>query len=82
VHEVVPGAELSTHARERARSRAARPTRAIGQAKRLLQRAAHAQFEEQLEHEAAAQELLGRTDDYREALAAFRERRAPRFTGR
>jgi 2-(1,2-epoxy-1,2-dihydrophenyl)acetyl-CoA isomerase len=82
LHEVVASAELSSRASQRARELAARPTRAIGQTKRLLQRAARAQFEQQLEHEAAAQELLGRTEDYREALAAFRERRAPRFTGR
>jgi 2-(1,2-epoxy-1,2-dihydrophenyl)acetyl-CoA isomerase len=82
VHEVVPDAELMPRALERAHALAARPTRAIGLTKRLLQAAAHNGFDAQLDAEAQAQALAGRTEDYREALAAFRERRPPHFKGR
>ena len=39
-------------------------------------------YEAQLAREAAAQEQAGRTDDFAEGLAAFLERREPRFTGK
>jgi 2-(1,2-epoxy-1,2-dihydrophenyl)acetyl-CoA isomerase len=66
----------------RAQALAARPTRALGLTKRLLQSAATNSFEAQLDAEAQAQSLAGSSADYTEALAAFRERRPPVFTGR
>ena len=39
-------------------------------------------YEAQLAREAAAQEQAGGTDDFAEGLAAFLERREPRFTGK
>ena len=36
----------------------------------------------QLANEAFAMELSSRTDDFREGIAAFREKRAPRFEGK
>jgi 2-(1,2-epoxy-1,2-dihydrophenyl)acetyl-CoA isomerase len=39
-------------------------------------------FEAQLAREAAAQEQAGATDDFAEGLAAFQEKREPKFSGR
>ena len=82
VQEVVAPESLPARALQRAKELAERPTRAIGLTKSLLQRASRAQFEVQLEYEAVAQASAGASADYREALASFRERRAPKFTGR
>ncbi|MGH2456242.1 MAG: 2-(1,2-epoxy-1,2-dihydrophenyl)acetyl-CoA isomerase, partial [Candidatus Limnocylindria bacterium] len=61
---------------------AAAPTRAIGHAKRLINRAEDATLAESLAHEADLQELAGRTQDHAEGIAAFAEKREPRFVGR
>ncbi|MFO1399504.1 MAG: 2-(1,2-epoxy-1,2-dihydrophenyl)acetyl-CoA isomerase PaaG [Burkholderiales bacterium] len=58
------------------------PTRALGEIKRALHASAHATLEEQLTHERDVQRALGYSDDYREGVAAFTEKRPPKFTGR
>jgi 2-(1,2-epoxy-1,2-dihydrophenyl)acetyl-CoA isomerase len=63
-------------------SLASGPTVALGLTKWLLHEGAHASLDQQLADEAFALELSSRTDDFREGLAAFRERRPPRFEGR
>ena len=82
IHEVAEPDELMTTALDKARHLATKATRAIGLSKRLLQAAARHTFDAQLDLEAQAQALAGSSDDYREAMEAFRERRPPRFTGR
>ena len=58
------------------------PSVAIGLAKGLLQTASTRTLAEQLEAEKAAGLVCAETDDHREALAAFTEKRAPVFRGR
>jgi 2-(1,2-epoxy-1,2-dihydrophenyl)acetyl-CoA isomerase len=82
VSEVVEAAELPARAAELAATYAALPTRGIGMTKRLLDHADTATFEEQLEMEAQLQAAATQTEDFREGVAAFLEKRAPRFTGR
>jgi 2-(1,2-epoxy-1,2-dihydrophenyl)acetyl-CoA isomerase len=82
VSEVVEGDALPARAAELAAFYAALPTRAIGMTKRLFDHADTATLEEQLEHEAQLQAAATQTDDFREGVAAFLEKREPRFSGR
>ena len=82
VNEVVPLAELAATVRAAAERLASGPTRAIGLAKRSIARAEDASLEESLSYEAALQDLAGRSEDHAEGVAAFTEKRAPRFRGR
>ena len=60
---------------------AAMPTKAIGLIKRSLKVASELSFEEYLEHEAQMQRIAGLTNDHREGVAAFMEKRKPVYTG-
>jgi 2-(1,2-epoxy-1,2-dihydrophenyl)acetyl-CoA isomerase len=82
VNVVVASAELADAAHTAAARLAAGPTKAIGYAKRLINHAEDASLAESLAMEADLQELAGRTEDHAEGVAAFSEKRDPRFVGR
>jgi 2-(1,2-epoxy-1,2-dihydrophenyl)acetyl-CoA isomerase len=82
VAEVVEDGRLQTRAGEVAGVLAALPTRAIGMTKRLLERAPLSTLEEQLELEAQLQAAAAMSEDFAEGVAAFLEKRDPRFSGR
>ena len=81
VTEVVEADRLAARAAELASRLADMPTLGIGMTKRLLDNAQAASLEEQLEREAQLQTAATQTDDFKEGVAAFLEKRPPRFTG-
>jgi 2-(1,2-epoxy-1,2-dihydrophenyl)acetyl-CoA isomerase len=82
VSEVVEAGSFSARVSERTAALAAGPTRAIALTKRLYDEAATSTLGEQLEREAEAQAEAAQTDDFREGVAAFGEKREARFSGR
>ncbi len=82
VAAVVPPAELADVTRDLARRLAEGPTRGIALTKRLVNAAEDASLADSMAVEAGLQELAGRTEDHAEGVAAFGEKRAPRFHGR
>ena len=82
IHAAVPEAGLDGAVAEIADRLSNGPTVALGLTKWLLHAGAGAQLQAHLASEAFALELSSRTDDFREGLAAFRDKREPRFDGR
>ena len=82
VNRVVPEAELDGFVDEWVAKLLAGPPIALAQSKRMLNNAFGVTFEQALDDESAAQTVNFSTKDTGEAMAAFLEKRAPRFTGR
>ena len=82
VNRVVPDAELMEQAMELARSFAEGPTLAYGTVKKLLLTSFDESLETQLELESRGIAASGGTEDGKEGMGAFLEKRAPRFQGR
>lgn len=82
VSEVVPHDELASAGARLAAELATGPGVAIGLAKGLLQTSFTRTLAEQLEEEKAAGKVCAETDDHKEALTAFAEKRSPVFRGR
>ncbi len=81
INSVVPDAELMPNVLALAERLANSPTAAIGQIKRLLEASANNDYGGQLELERKAQIESGQTKDFVEGVAAFLEKRPPRFVG-
>jgi 2-(1,2-epoxy-1,2-dihydrophenyl)acetyl-CoA isomerase len=82
VTRVVPAANLAAEARALATVVAAQSPGALARTKRALQAAAGSSLEEALELEADLQGEAGADPDHADGIAAFLERRPPRFGSR
>ena len=82
VTRVVPDAELGSAVDALARELAAGPTLAIGGAKRLFHQSTWESLETQMELEAQAIAASGHTEDFREGVTAFANKKIPTFRGR
>ncbi len=81
VNQVVPDEELPAEAMRLGQQLAGLPTRAIGLTKRMMNAAWTADLPAQLELEAKLQTPATQTDDHREGVRAFLEKRRPSFKG-
>ncbi|PJW14229.1 enoyl-CoA hydratase [Geobacillus sp. Manikaran-105] len=80
--EVVPAEKLREATESLASKLAGGPTKAIGKQKRLIEHALTATLEEILEEERLVQGLMVETEDHREGVTAFKEKRSPVFQGK
>jgi len=82
IHAAVPAEQLDAATDEVVQALASGPTVALGLSKWLMHTGRETDLDAQLRNEAFAMELSSRSEDFREGLAAFREKRSPGFSGR
>lgn len=81
-NRVVPADALEKEAEAYVREVASSPPIQVSLSKSLLNRADETPLETSMEREAQAQAMALETEDHREAVQAYLEKRPPRFTGR
>lgn len=82
INRTVPSADVLSEARSLAAQLAAGPTAAIARVKRMLNSTFSNDLERQLDLEADCQIESGASPDFKEGVAAFFEKRPPKFTGK
>ena len=80
-NQAVPADQLEAETLKVAQAFATGPTKAYGYIKRMMDRCAAMSLDEALDYEVFMQEAAGRTEDYQNAVAAFREKRKPEYKG-
>jgi len=82
VNRAVPADQLDAAVAEYTNYYAKAPTKAIGLIKKMLNKSGNASLDDMLEYEAYCQEIAGNSEDYKEGVAAFLEKRKPEFRGK
>jgi enoyl-CoA hydratase/carnithine racemase len=82
VNRLVEPTELEAETDKIALRYAQSATKAIGLMKRMLNKSFNSSLEEMLEAEKYCQEIAGNSEDYREGVNSFNEKRKPEFKGR
>ena len=82
IWQCVPDAEFAAAVDALAEILAAAPTRGLAATRAAIRGSWQHSLTEQLDIERDVQRELGRSNDYAEGVAAFIEKRSPRFTGR
>ncbi|ARP85995.1 2-(1,2-epoxy-1,2-dihydrophenyl)acetyl-CoA isomerase PaaG [Bordetella genomosp. 9] len=82
IWQCVPDDAFETTIEKLCRHFAAAPTKGLAYTKRALQASLNHTLDEQLALEIGMMRELGRSEDYAEGVAAFLEKREPRFRGR
>ena len=81
INRVVPAEQLDEEVDKVVSYYAKAPTKAIGMMKKMLNKATTSNLDEMLQYEAYCQEIAGHSNDYKEGVTAFNEKRKPEFTG-
>jgi 2-(1,2-epoxy-1,2-dihydrophenyl)acetyl-CoA isomerase len=82
INKVVEAEKLDSEVDKLARQLAQGPTVAFGLAKKIMNKGLNMNLSSVLEYEASGQALAGTTEDAREGIMAFLEKRKPKFKGR
>lgn len=82
INRVVPAGQLDAAVAQLTAYYTQAPTQAIGLIKKLLNQSTHSTLEQMLELEAVNQDMAGQSNDSKEGIQAFLQKRKPQFTGR
>jgi len=82
INRVVDDGQALAEAMKVARELAAGPTKALGLMRSLYWDSTESNFEDQLDREARTQRIAGASEDFREGVSAFLEKRPAKFTGK
>lgn len=82
INRVVSAEQLDEEVNKVAEYYANAPTLAIGMIKKMLNKATYSDLDTMLQYEAYCQEIAGRSEDYKEGVTAFNEKRKAAFKGK